>query len=78
MITSSSAKLLNLDDYGIAPGNPADIGAFDCESRAQAIAEIAPVLFGYKKGRKTFTRPAAELHRPGQREERKTLQAANA
>ena len=78
MITSSSAKLLNLDDYGIAPGNPADIVALDCESRAQAIAEIAPVLFGYKKGRKTFTRPIAELHRPGQREERKTLQAANA
>lgn len=65
MITSSSAKLLNLDDYGIAAGNPADIVVLDCASRTQAISEIAPTLFGLKKGRRTFTRPAATLHRPG-------------
>jgi cytosine deaminase len=64
MVTSHSANLLNLGDYGIAVGKPADLVVLDCESRSQAVAEIAPALFGLKAGRRVFTRPAAQLHRP--------------
>lgn len=65
MITVRSAELLNLPDYGIAVGNPADFVVMDCETRAQAVSEIAPVRLGFKAGKRTFSRPSAELHRPG-------------
>jgi len=64
MITRQSAKLMRLDDYGVEAGRPADLVVLDCFSEAQAIAEIAPVLFGYKRGWQSFGRPAAELMRP--------------
>ncbi|MDB5504500.1 MAG: Amidohydrolase [Tardiphaga sp.] len=64
MVTSASAKLLNRTDYGIAIGNPADIVVLDCETKTQAVCEIAQPLFGLKRGVRTFTRPAASLHRP--------------
>jgi cytosine deaminase len=64
MITTQSAKLMRLTDYGLEPGQPADLLVLDCASEAQAIAEIAPVMFGYKRGRQTFSRPSAQLLRP--------------
>jgi cytosine deaminase len=64
MVTTGPAKLLNLDDYGVIVGNPADFVVVDAESRADAVSQIAPVLAGFKGGRKTFTRPAPTLHRP--------------
>ncbi|MBY0613115.1 MAG: amidohydrolase family protein [Beijerinckiaceae bacterium] len=66
MLSASSAKLLNLDDYGIAPGMPATMIVLDCQSRAQAIAELAQPLFGVKDGKRTFTRPLPSLHAPGE------------
>ncbi len=65
MLTERSAKLMNLSDYGIAVGNPADVVVIDAGSPAQAIAEIAPPLAAFKNGRRTVTRARAELHRPG-------------
>lgn len=64
MVTSSSARLLNLADYGIREGVPADMVVLDCTTRAEAVSELAPPLFGLKAGRRTFTRPAAHLHVP--------------
>ena len=64
MLTGSSARLLNLKDYGISQGLPANLVVLDCQSRAQAIAELAQPLAGYKAGKQTFTRPLASLHRP--------------
>jgi cytosine deaminase len=64
MVTTSSAKLLNLKDYGIATGFPADIVVLDAESRAQAVAELAQPIFGLKAGKRTFSRPLPILHRP--------------
>jgi cytosine deaminase len=64
MITGQSAKLMRLADYGLAPGRPADLVVLDCFSEAEVIAQIAPVLFGYKRGRQSFGRPAAALMRP--------------
>lgn len=64
MVTSASARLLNLKDYGIAIGNPADLVVLDCATKAQAVCEIAQPLFGLKRGVRTFDKPAAMLHKP--------------
>src|SRR5207302_467413 len=42
MLTDRSARLLNLENYGVAPGNPADLVVIDAETPEQAIAEIRP------------------------------------
>jgi cytosine deaminase len=64
MVTSRSAWLLRLDGYGIAVGNAADLVVLDCTTPEQGVAELAPALFGFKRGRRTFTRAPAALHRP--------------
>ena len=64
MITTRSAKLMNLRDYGLAVGKPADLAVLDAESAEQAVAELAPVLYAFKRGRRTVTRAPAVLHRP--------------
>jgi len=64
MLTTRSARLMNLNDYGIAVGNPADVVVIDAQSPRQAIAEIRQPLAVFKRGRRTVTRHRAELHRP--------------
>jgi cytosine deaminase len=64
MLTESSARLLNLTDYGIAVGNPADIVIIDAGSPEQAVAEIRQPLAVFKRGRRTVKREPAELFRP--------------
>src|SRR5262245_44451497 len=64
MITTGGARLVNLKHYGIAVGHDADLVALDCETPAAAIAELAPVLFCFKRGRRTVTRQPPVLHRP--------------
>ena len=65
MITERAAKLMQLADYGIAVGNSADLVVLDCATPEAGVAELATPLCGFKRGRKTFTRPSATLHRPG-------------
>ncbi len=64
MVTTLPARLMNLRDYGISVGNPADIVVLDGETRISALAELAQPLFGFKRGRRTFTRPGPILHVP--------------
>jgi len=64
MITRRSARLLRLDDYGVAVGKQADLVVLDCPNPETAVAELTEPRYGFKRGRLTFTRPAAELHRP--------------
>jgi cytosine deaminase len=64
MVTSLPAKLMNLADYGIEVGHPADIVVLDCADSVSAVAELALPLFGMKRGRMSFTRPMATLNRP--------------
>lgn len=64
MLTGRSARLLRLENYGIAVGNPADMVVLDCEGPEQAVAELAVPLYGFKGGRQTFTRAPAQLHAP--------------
>jgi len=62
MLTTRSARLMRRDAYGIAVGEPADLVVFDCRDAPSAVAELAQPLCGFKRGRLTFTRPAARLH----------------
>jgi cytosine deaminase len=64
MLTERSARLLNLDDYGFAPGNPADVVILDAESPEQAVAEISRPIAVFKNGRQTVRWHAPELLRP--------------
>ncbi len=64
MITERSARLMNLTDYGIEVGHPADIVVVDATSRAEAVATVAPVVACFKRGRQTVDRPRARLIRP--------------
>jgi len=65
MLTDRSARLLNLPDYGIKIGNPADLVVIDAQSTEQAVAEICQPLAVFKRGRRTVTRHAPEIHCPG-------------
>ena len=64
MLTERSARLLNLTDYGLAVGNPADIVVIDAETPEQAVAEIRQPLAVFKRGRGTVVRHPPELVRP--------------
>jgi len=64
MCTERSARLMNLKDYGIAIGNPADIVVIDAMTPEQAVAENAAPLVAFKRGVRTVTRARAELLRP--------------
>ena len=64
MTTSSAARLMRLDDYGIAVGGPADLVVLDASDPVMALRTVAPVLAAYKRGRRTVTREPVRLHRP--------------
>ena len=66
MLTTRSARLMRRGHYGVAVSNAADLLVFDCRDAKAAVAELAQPLFGFKRGRLTFTRPAARLHRTGE------------
>ena len=64
MVTDRAARLMRLAEYSLSVGQPMDLVVLDCTDRAGAVAELAQPLWGFKRGRRTFTWPTAELHRP--------------
>ena len=64
MVTRRSAKLLRRDDYGVDIGRAADLVVIDTTAPEHAVAELPPVLMGFKRGRMTFSRQPVTLHRP--------------
>jgi cytosine/creatinine deaminase len=64
LVTDLPARLMNLRDYGIEIGNPADLVILDTDSGPNAIAELPDVLVGYKNGRKVFQRQRPTLFPP--------------
>ncbi len=64
MLTESSARLLNLKDYGFAPGHPADVVILNARTPEQAVAEIAQPVAAFKHGKRTVTWDLPELLRP--------------
>lgn len=63
MITDRPAALMR-QDYGLRVGAPADLVLFDAATRAQAIAELSPVLTAFKHGQRTFERRIPQLIPP--------------
>ena len=64
LVTELPARLMNLRDYGIAVGNPADLVVLDTTDSRFAIAELPDILAGFKSGRQTFERSPAKLLHP--------------
>ena len=64
MVTRGPASLMNLSQYGVEVGNPADLVVLDCSEEAAAVAEIVQPLVAYKRGRRSFSRAQPVLHRP--------------
>ena len=67
LVTRSAARVMRLDDYRIAVGDPATFVAFDAIGRADVVAGIIAPEIGFKDGRQSFLRPPAQLCRPGPR-----------
>ncbi|MFV0368332.1 MAG: amidohydrolase family protein [Hyphomicrobiaceae bacterium] len=61
LVTSQSARLMNLADYGVRVGNPADIIVLDAADEVTAVSELSQPLFGLKAGRKHFERPRPSI-----------------
>ncbi len=64
LVSTRPVSLMNISPYGVAIGNPATFIALDTDDKASAIAELAQPLFGYKSGRRSFTRPKPVIHPP--------------
>jgi cytosine deaminase len=64
MVTRRPAEIMRLADYGLAAGKSADLVVLDATSPEMAVAELTPVLYAFKRGRKTVSRQPATLHRP--------------
>ena len=64
MVTRRPAEMMRLKDYGLEVGKSADLVVLDSQSPEMAVAELTPVLFAFKRGRKTVSRQAPTLHRP--------------
>ncbi|MGB9097697.1 amidohydrolase family protein [Erwinia sp.] len=60
-ISSESAKMMRLSDYGLTPGCQADFVVFESQQACEVVREIALPVRGFKRGRQTFSRPAAQL-----------------
>ena len=64
MLTSRSARLLNLKDYGFKVGHPADVVILAAQTPEQAIAEIAQPVAAFKNGKQTLVWDLPRLIRP--------------
>jgi len=64
LVTELPARLMNLDDYGIKVGNPADLIVLDTQDSRFAIAELPEIMMGFKAGRQTFERKRPALFPP--------------
>jgi cytosine deaminase len=45
-------------------GCSADLVVLDAGSAEEAVSELAPVLYAFKRGRKTVSRTRPHMHRP--------------
>ncbi|MGV7213792.1 amidohydrolase family protein [Bradyrhizobium sp. UFLA05-112] len=65
LVTELPARLMNLGNYGIKIGNPADLVVLDTRDFRFAIAELPDILAGFKNGRQVFERRPPVLFSPG-------------
>jgi cytosine deaminase len=62
MITDRAARLLRLEDYGIAVGGRADLVLLDAADPGAVVGELAQPLWGLRRGRLSFERARPVLH----------------
>lgn len=67
LVTHLPARLMRLDDYGIALGHAADLVIFDSQSPADALAGIDEPVAVFKNGRQTMQREPARLLGPSRK-----------
>jgi cytosine deaminase len=67
LVTSLPARLMNLKDYGLAVGRPANFIVVEAESSSSALAEIADTAMAFRNGVQTVARAPAELLEPASR-----------
>jgi cytosine/creatinine deaminase len=65
MISTDAARLMRIPNYGLSPGNRADIIVLDTTDEMEAFGGLAFPLMGFKRGQKSFVRPAARIFKPG-------------
>src|SRR5262249_46740028 len=53
MISPRSGQMMRVADYGLAVGKSADLVVLDSTTPEMAVAELAPVLYAFKRGRRT-------------------------
>jgi cytosine deaminase len=63
MVTVNAARQIGVR-YGLAVGMPADVVLIDAPDPISAVRQPAPVVAGWKGGRKSFVRGRAQLLRP--------------
>jgi cytosine/creatinine deaminase len=61
MITTRSARILRLAEYGVAVGHPADLVVIDAASPDQAVAQVRHPVAAFKRGRQTMSWEPAKL-----------------
>jgi cytosine deaminase len=64
MITDRSARILNIKNYGVEVGNPADIVVIDAPSPEKVVAELRQPVAVFKRGRRTVTWDLPQLLHP--------------
>ncbi len=64
MITTRSARILNLANYGVAAGHPADLVVIDAASPERAVAQVRHPVAAFKRGRQTMSWEPATLLQP--------------
>ncbi|WFU44490.1 amidohydrolase family protein [Bradyrhizobium sp. CB82] len=67
LVTELPARLMNLKNYGIKVGNPADFVVLDTRDSRFAIAELPDITMGFKNGRPVFELRQAVLFPPSDR-----------
>jgi cytosine deaminase len=64
MVADEAAALIGRPPRRLEPGAPADVVVLAAASPAEAVATLAPAAFGFRAGRRSFTRPPVVLHEP--------------
>lgn len=64
LVSEDAARLMRIEGYGLAVGAIADIVVMEGEDETEVFGGLREPAMGFKRGRKSFTRPAATLLRP--------------
>ncbi|MGP4688548.1 amidohydrolase family protein [Agrobacterium pusense] len=64
LVSEDAARLMRIDGYGLVVGAMADILVMEGEDETEVFGGLGEPVMGFKRGRKSFVRPAATVLRP--------------